>query len=325
MYRLRKVEKKDYEIVSKWECPSELEKCYGAPFQYTNPISTVKWTEYLENCGNSIKCAIIDKTDRILGLVSLVFIDYVNQSAIFQIVIGDKENQEKGIGTWATRQLLEHAFYKLNLNRVEVVVLNNNISAIRLIEKCGFLYEGTKRNACYRTGKCDDLLMYSMLKHQFESINAYNEIDRLTDIPFWSIGYINAKDELDKMISECFPKIFVWNNYEDFLEKIYSKGITLLAYNKECIGFCTFYANDIVKREMYITLIAVKSEYQGLHIGKGLLEASCDEGKRRGMESCILEVKKDNVSAIRFYKKNGFHDFKENENSYYLKKQLLQC
>lgn len=322
MYCLRGLEKRDLEIINKWECVPELINFSGAPLRYTNPIADMKWIDYLQNCGNTIRCAIVDKTDKIIGVVSLIFIDYINQSAVFQIIIGDKVNREKGIGTWATRKILNHAFYNMNLNRVELFVLNKNTKAIRLIEKCGFVCEGKKRSACYNKGKLDDLLMYSILRNQFESSNI--RINRLTDIPFWCICYTTAKGELDKMIRECFPKISARNNYEEFLEKIYSKGITVIAYNRECIGFCTFYANDMVKKEMYITLIAVKSKYQGLHIGKSLLKVSIEDAKRRGMKSCVLEVQKDNESAIRFYKINGFQTFRETETSYYLKKQLLQ-
>ena len=322
MYCLRGLEKRDLEIINKWEYVPELINFSGASLRYINPIADVKWSDYLQNCENTIRCAIVDKTDIIIGLVSLIFIDYINLSAVFQIIIGDKASRKKGIGTWATSKILNHAFYNMNLNRVEFFVLNKNTKAIRLIEKCGFVCEGKKRSACYNKGKLEDLLMYSILRNQFESSNI--RMNKLTDIPFWCIDYITAKGELDRMIGECFPQIYAKNNYKEFLEKIYSKGITLIAYNRECIGFCTFYANDIVKKEMYITLIAVKSKYQGLHIGKNLLKVCIEDAKRRGMKTCVLEVQKDNESAIRFYKINGFQDFKETETSYYLKKQLLQ-
>ncbi len=51
------------------------------------------------NRGNAVRCAITeDGSDDILGLVSLVSINYMNQSAEFHIMIGDTKNQ--GRGTW---------------------------------------------------------------------------------------------------------------------------------------------------------------------------------------------------------------------------------
>ena len=42
----------------------------------------------------------------------------------------------------------------------------------------------------------------------------------------------------------------------------------------------------------------------------------------RGMKYCTLEVKKNNDSAIRFYKANGFVFLSERESSFFMKKEL---
>ena len=47
----------------------------------------------MSNRGNQARCAIVeDNKDDILGLVSLVSVNQMNQSAELYIMIGDKEN-----------------------------------------------------------------------------------------------------------------------------------------------------------------------------------------------------------------------------------------
>lgn len=121
----------------------------------------------MNNRSTNVRCSIVDESDMILGLVSLVSIDYMNQSAVFNIMIGDKKNQGRGIGFFAVKEMLNHAFNNLNLQRVELFVLEDNKRAIHLYEKSGFKYEGRKRKARYKNGKFVDLFMYSILKEEF--------------------------------------------------------------------------------------------------------------------------------------------------------------
>lgn len=111
--------------------------------------------------------------------------------------------------------------------------------------------------------------------------------------------------------------------YIDLLQKIYRNGIFVFAYQKEPIAYCAFYANDADSKSAYISLIAVRPEYQHAHVGKRLLEYCMDLAIDRGMKSCTLEVRKNNDSAIRFYRANGFVFQNERESSFLMKKELL--
>jgi len=166
MYCLRELERKDLSAINKWRNDPELIEQLGAPFRYINQDVDVKWFEnYMNNRNNAVRCAIVNKaTDDILGLVSLVSIDHLNQSAELHIMIGDKANQGKGVGTFAVNEMLKHAFSNLNLQRVELSVLEGNTRARHLYEKCGFVCEGCKRNARFKNGKFVDLYIYSVLR-----------------------------------------------------------------------------------------------------------------------------------------------------------------
>ena len=168
MFRLREIERKDLIEINRWRNDPELIECLGAPFRYINLDVDERWFEsYMNSRNTAVRCAIVSEDDNILGLVSLVSIDNVNRSAELHIMIGSKENQGKGLGTFAVIEMLNHAFYNLNLHRVCLSVLETNHRAQHLYEKIGFVREGTKRSSNYKNGKYYDMYLYSILVSEF--------------------------------------------------------------------------------------------------------------------------------------------------------------
>lgn len=169
MYKLREIEKKDLQTINNWRNNNDLISCLGAPFRYINLETDERWfNNYMNNRQNTVRCSIVDNEDQILGLVSLTNIDYLNQSAEFHIMIGDSINQGRGIGSFATKKMLEHAFLNLNLHRVELDVLENNSRARHLYEKVGFVLEGVKRKAFYKNGDFANVCIYSILDFDYK-------------------------------------------------------------------------------------------------------------------------------------------------------------
>lgn len=168
MYKLREIARKDIITINKWRNNDKLISNLGAPFRYINEEVDNNWYDnYMKNRANSVRCAITDEDDEIIGLISLVSIDYLNQSGELHIMIGDEKNQGKGIGLFAVKEMINHAFNNLNLHRIELSVLDSNIHAKKLYEKAGFKYEGTKKHAKYKNGKFIDMLIYAILKEEF--------------------------------------------------------------------------------------------------------------------------------------------------------------
>ena len=169
MYKLREIERKDLESINIWRNDADLISFLGAPFRFINLEVDSKWYEnYMSNRNSTIRCAIVEEEkNEILGLISLMSINPVNQSAELHIMIGRAENQGKGIGTFAVNAMLEHGFNNLNLNRIELYVLESNIRAQNLYEKCGFVKEGLKRESNFKNGKYEGMYLYSILRKEF--------------------------------------------------------------------------------------------------------------------------------------------------------------
>ena len=169
MYKLRELENKDLALINSWRNDPELIRQLGAPFRYINPRVDEEWFEhYMATRSKNVRCAIVNETDDVLyGLVSLTNIDALNRSAELHLMIGEGRTRGKGIGTFAVGEILHHAFYNLNLRRIELTCVETNSISPRLYVKFGFKKEGVKRKAVYKEGKYIDLHIYSLLKDEY--------------------------------------------------------------------------------------------------------------------------------------------------------------
>ena len=86
-------------------------------------------------------------------------------------MIGNEENHGKGIGTFAIRAMVDHAFYNLNLRRLQLEVLEYNHVAQRLYKKVGFVEEGRKRKAVYKDGQYVDYMIMGLLRNEYTRAN----------------------------------------------------------------------------------------------------------------------------------------------------------
>ena len=169
MYKLRELEERDLPTINKWRADPELVAMLGGPFRYINPEVDRRWFDnYMNHRDSAIRCAIVtDQSDEILGLASLTNIDRFNQSAQFHIMIGANANQGRGAGSFAVKEMLRHAFFDMNLRRVESTFLEDNTRSQHVCRKMGFVLEGVMREAAFKDGRFVNLALYSILKSDF--------------------------------------------------------------------------------------------------------------------------------------------------------------
>lgn len=141
---------------------------------------------------------------------------------------------------------------------------------------------------------------------------------------------INEKCAIYNLLTEfqdVFPHLMdKISNLEDYAEKLSELAYVYSAEkNGESVGILIFYANDEKSRTAYISLIGVKKGYECKGIGKELLDHCEEVSLQNDMLRLKLEVDKDNITAIKFYKKNGFVTLNETErNSFYMQKTFKE-
>ncbi len=72
-----------------------------------------------------------------------------------------------GYATEAARALLKWAFDTLDLNRVQSETDTRNVASARVLEKLGFLREGTLREDCIVNGDVSDSWVYGLLRRDW--------------------------------------------------------------------------------------------------------------------------------------------------------------
>ena len=74
-----------------------------------------------------------------------------------------------GYATEAVRVLLDWAFDTLDLNRVQAEVDTRNHASSRVLEKLGFVLEGTLREDCIVNGEISDSWVFGLLGREWRS------------------------------------------------------------------------------------------------------------------------------------------------------------
>jgi diamine N-acetyltransferase len=101
---------------------------------------------------------------QMIGNCSFMDIDHTARSAEVGLFIGDKSCWNKGYGTEVMRLLLRIGFETMNLNRIFLRVDEDNKRGIRAYEKAGFIHEGCLRQAVYRDGQYENMLIMSVIR-----------------------------------------------------------------------------------------------------------------------------------------------------------------
>ena len=107
-----------------------------------------------------------------VGHIQLLAIDRINMSArIGRVIVGVKENRNKGIGLKMINSILDIAFNELNLHRVDLGVFDFNESAIACYKKAGFIIEGTFRDFRKIDEQYWSLINMSILENKYRNLN----------------------------------------------------------------------------------------------------------------------------------------------------------
>ncbi len=170
--RLRAVEREDVNKFHEWVNDPEVTRGLALylPMSF---LDEENWFNLLAKRDPREKPLAIEvnkgKNWKLIGNCGVFDLDSVNRSAELGIMIGDKSEWNKGYGAEVMSLLVKHCFETLNLNRAFLRVYTENIRAVRSYEKAGFVLEGRLREAVYKFGKYDDVLIMSVLRSEWAS------------------------------------------------------------------------------------------------------------------------------------------------------------
>jgi RimJ/RimL family protein N-acetyltransferase len=165
MITLREISREDIPTINGWRRDPVVADGVGAPRRFIGVDVDLLWyEEYLKRRGSEVRCAVcLESSAQLVGMVSLTRIDYVHRNAEFNAVVGERSSQNRGVGTAAAQAMVRHGFADLNLHRIYVSILRDNVSSIRMCEKAGFREEGILRDAAYKNGRYHDMVLMGVL------------------------------------------------------------------------------------------------------------------------------------------------------------------
>lgn len=170
---LRAMEKRDLETFTRNR--NDLEIGFVAGYYFPQSMTALeKWYESLmgdQHGKDGFYFTIcLTGSDDPVGFAWLWHLDNNNCNAEFSIFLSDTELMGKGLGTDALNAVLDFGFGNLPLERIYLLVREQNKRAIRSYEKAGMVPEGILRKAWRFQGKLVDKLLMSMLREEWETL-----------------------------------------------------------------------------------------------------------------------------------------------------------
>jgi ribosomal-protein-alanine N-acetyltransferase len=152
-----------------WVSDAAIQSMYSEPVYSTKQEVKGLLDKYIDayKKDDYYRWAIIFRdTNECIGQIAYFLVDSKNHFAEIEYCIGSNF-QQKGIATEATKAIIKYGFEKINLHKVQVCHKSINIPSKKVIEKCGFVYEGTLRDFFYMDDRYVDRLYYSILRDEF--------------------------------------------------------------------------------------------------------------------------------------------------------------
>lgn len=140
MIQLQPFQPADFDLFISWIDTEELLiTIAGTYFSY--PVTAHQLERYLQD-EKSIAFNVVDtEQNKKIGHAEIILTGN-DTCKLDKVLVGDKLNRGKGIGTQLINALLDYCFEQLNAREVELNVYDWNIAGIKCYEKTGFMFTG---------------------------------------------------------------------------------------------------------------------------------------------------------------------------------------
>ena len=153
-------------VLKNWASDPGVQNMYGEPVYETPEQVQGLLEKYITayQSGYYYRWAIVEKeSGECIGQVAYFLVDRSNSWGEIEYCIGSAY-QGKGYATEATKQAIRYGFDQIGFHKVQICVRPSNIKSKKVIEKCGFDYEGTLRDYFFIDGQYEGRMYYSILQ-----------------------------------------------------------------------------------------------------------------------------------------------------------------
>ncbi len=160
----------DLPVIAGWYQDTEFMRLLDATPAHPKSVESLRaWLDDAQKASDGYLFGIRLLDDNtLIGFIELDGILWTHGTAWFSIAIGMREYWEQGYGTEAARLALTFAFQESNMHRVQATVFSYNRRSMAMFERLGFRREGAFREFLHRDGQRYDMLLYGILRREFE-------------------------------------------------------------------------------------------------------------------------------------------------------------
>jgi RimJ/RimL family protein N-acetyltransferase/ribosomal protein S18 acetylase RimI-like enzyme len=304
-------------VLRYWDAPPWIERARAERF-----IAVCK---QIEQEGSGARLAIERTADGVfIGWCCLVKWNPDYRSATMGYCLDDAA-WGQGFATEAAGSMLQWGFDTLQLNRVQAETDTRNAASARVLEKLGFVREGTLREDCIVNGEASDSWVYGLLRRQWKPLQSRS----MSDPPRIRTADSADAEALSALAERTFRDTFANDNSADDMDAYVRDSfsldrvrveladdvnIFLLAFvdgAKQPTGYAKLRAgttdpsvtgpDPVELQRLYVDRSAIARG-----VGAALMRASLATARAAGHRTLWLGVWERNAPAISFYEKWNF-------------------
>lgn len=158
-------------VFCNWASDAQVQSLYSEPVYETPEATAGLLARYIaayekEDC---YRWAVVEKKSGVcIGQIAFFLVDSKNHFAEIEYCIG-RAFQNNGYATEATKAVMAFGFDHIGLHKIQICTKTINTPSRRVIEKCGFTYEGTLRDYFYADGGYVGRHYFSMLESEYRN------------------------------------------------------------------------------------------------------------------------------------------------------------
>lgn len=160
---LRPVAQADLPLIHRWMNHPEVWRY----MDYERPFALADVKEDIERSRAEGHPYIIMVGDRAIGRIGINQLRRRDRICSLYMFVGEPEFWGQGYAQDAVMTLLGYAFDRWDLLQVELWTLADNIRAVAMYEKCGFIGEARLRRRSFKQGQWVDRMVMSVDRDEF--------------------------------------------------------------------------------------------------------------------------------------------------------------
>ena len=250
-------------------------------------------------------------TDELMGNLAVFLAEHRHSAEIgYALCV---EHRGKGLATGATEALVNALFARPEINRLEGSLHPDNIASAMVLERLGFVYEGTSRQSYWVEDIVSDDSHYGLLR---EGWSAWNNraAERPTVIELTEITEHNL-DEVTRLATHHSQRRFVAPVYRSLAQALIKplhEGEPVVPWyraivaDNAIVGFVMLADVSSTEPHPYVWRLLIDRAHQRRGIASKVLELLVTDRIAKGDKKLVLSYMPGLGSPEKFYRKHGF-------------------